>query len=515
MANALHQLRLGQRLGMGFGVVLLLAAIIALVGWSRLTKVMVDVDDSVAMQSRAAAAQRWEEMTLLNVNRTLAIAKASDVPDVKRHFSPLMKETSASISAIQKELEAAATLPETQAQFKTIAEKRAAYLKTRDAVFALLAQHDPSGADRLERDLLPAVDGYMSAVHAYQESQTEHAQAAQQTTREQVERAKLILLVLAVACLLMGAGCAWAITRSVTAPLQDVVSATERIAQGDLSRPLAMSGRDELSELCRSIDAMQGALRSIVHEVRHSTDSIQTASHEVASGGQDLSARTESAASNLQQTASTMEEISGTIRNTADAARTANQLVSGAADAARQGGSVVAQVVSTMDDITESSRRIVDIISVIDGIAFQTNILALNAAVEAARAGEQGKGFAVVAGEVRALAQRAAGAAKEIKTLIQASSEKVNAGSSLVGEAGSSMSAIVESVQRVADIIGEIAVAATHQSEGIGQVNTAVSQLDGMTQQNAALVEESAAAAESLKDQAAKLATAVSVFKLP
>jgi methyl-accepting chemotaxis protein len=515
MSHLLHQMKLGQRLALGFGVVLLLAALIALVGWSRLTQVMTDVDRSAAMQARAAAAQKWEGMTLLNVNRTLAIAKAGDVPDVKRHFSPLMKQTSSEISAIQKDLEAAASTPETQAHFEAIAKQRKHYLATRDAVFGLLAQHDPSASQRLENDLLPAADGYMAAVHAYQTAQTEQAQQAQQATDEAVSRAKLILLALAGTCLVVGALCALIMTRSVTGPIGDVVSATQRIAQGDLSQPLAMDGRDELSTLCRSIDAMQVSLRSIVHEVRHSTDSIQTASHEVASGGQDLSARTESAASNLQQTASTMEEISGTIRNTADAARTANQLVSGAADAARQGGTVVAQVVSTMDDITESSRRIVDIISVIDGIAFQTNILALNAAVEAARAGEQGKGFAVVAGEVRALAQRAAGAAKEIKTLIQTSSEKVNAGAGLVGEAGASMSAIVDSVQRVADIIGEIAVAATHQSEGIGQVNTAVTQLDSMTQQNAALVEESAAAAESLKDQAAKLATAVSVFRLP
>jgi methyl-accepting chemotaxis protein len=292
------------------------------------------------------------------------------------------------------------------------------------------------------------------------------------------------------------------------------VAATQVIAQGDLTHKVEMDGRDEISDLCHSLEAMQASLRHIVHDVRESTDSIKVASDEVAVGSQDLSHRTENAASSLQETASTMEQISGTIRNTADAARMANQLAASAAQAASHGGTVVSQVVATMDEITDSSRRISDIIGVIDGIAFQTNILALNAAVEAARAGEQGRGFAVVAGEVRALAQRAAGAAKEIKTLINASSERVGVGAGLVHDAGASMSAIVDSVQRVADIIGEITSASTEQSDGIGQINLAVSHLDSMTQQNAALVEQSAAAAESLKDQAAKLSSTVSVFKL-
>jgi len=321
-------------------------------------------------------------------------------------------------------------------------------------------------------------------------------------------------MVLALVCLLSGSACAWTMARSVTVPLRKVVAATQIIAGGDLSHRVEMEGRDELCELCQRLEEMQVSLRAIVGEVRQSTDSITVASDEVAAGSPDLSSRTEQAASSLQETASTMEEISGTIRDTADAARMANQLAAGAAQAASRGGTVVSQVVSTMDEITHSSRRIVDIIGVIDGIAFQTNILALNAAVEAARAGEQGRGFAVVAGEVRALAQRAAGSAKEIKVLISASSERVDAGAALVNDAGASMAAIVDSVQRVADIIGEITSASTEQSQGITQVNTAVTQLDSMTQQNAALVEQSAAAAESLKDQAAKLASVVSVFKL-
>jgi methyl-accepting chemotaxis protein len=266
--------------------------------------------------------------------------------------------------------------------------------------------------------------------------------------------------------------------------------------------------------LMHSLQLLDAALLKTVTQVRSASDSINTASSEIASGNQDLSARTEQAASNLEETAASMEELTSTVRNSADAARQANQLAASASEVAVRGGQVVSQVVSTMQDIHQSSQKINDIIGTIDGIAFQTNILALNAAVEAARAGEQGRGFAVVAGEVRNLAQRSAEAAKEIKGLIGASVEKVEAGTKLVADAGQTMSEIVGSIQRVSDIVGEITAAAGEQSDGIGQVNTAVNQLDQMTQQNAALVEESAAAAVSLKDQAARLAQVVAVFRV-
>jgi methyl-accepting chemotaxis protein-2 (aspartate sensor receptor) len=259
---------------------------------------------------------------------------------------------------------------------------------------------------------------------------------------------------------------------------------------------------------------MQDRLRALVGDIRHSADSIQTASTEVAVGNQDLSQRTEQTASSLQQAASSMTQLTSTVNQSAEAASQANQMAGSASAVALRGGEVVSQVVSTMNDINQSSRKIADIIGVIDGIAFQTNILALNAAVEAARAGEQGRGFAVVAGEVRSLAQRSAEAAKEIKGLIGSSVDRVEAGSRLVGDAGSTMNEIVASVQRVSGIIGEITAAAAEQSAGIGQVSSSVGQLDQMTQQNAALVEQSAAAAESLKGQAARLAQLVSVFRL-
>jgi len=302
--------------------------------------------------------------------------------------------------------------------------------------------------------------------------------------------------------------------RSICRPLDTARELATAIAAGDLSRHVEVHGRDETAAMMDTLNAMQDALQRMVGQVRLSSDSINTASVEIATGNHDLSHRTEQTAANLQEAAASMEQLTSTVKQSADTARQANQLAACAADVATRGLEVVSQVVSTMNDINASSKKISDIIAVIDRIAFQTNILALNAAVEAAHAGEQGRGFAVVAGEVRSLAQRSAEAAKEIKTLIGASVEKVDLGSRLVGDAGTTMRDIVSSVQRVTDIIGEITAASSEQSDGIGQINTSVTQLDRMTQQNAALVEESAAAAESLKEQAARLIELMGTFKL-
>jgi methyl-accepting chemotaxis protein len=306
----------------------------------------------------------------------------------------------------------------------------------------------------------------------------------------------------------------WVTLNSICGPIELAVKVAQRIAQGDLSESADVVGHDESAHLLRSLFAMQESLRALVGQVRESATSIRTASTEVAVGNLDLSQRTEQTASSLQVAASSIEQLTGTVNQSADSARQANQLAASAASVAQRGGTVVAQVVSTMDEINSSSKKIADIIGTIDGIAFQTNILALNAAVEAARAGEQGRGFAVVAGEVRSLAGRSAEAAREIKALIGTSVEKVESGSRLVADAGSTMNDIVASVQRVTDIIGEISHAATEQSQGIGQVNNSVAQLDQMTQQNAALVEQSSAAAESLKTQAESLASVVERFRL-
>jgi methyl-accepting chemotaxis protein len=301
---------------------------------------------------------------------------------------------------------------------------------------------------------------------------------------------------------------------SICRPLDAARQLAQAIATGDLRTQLRVAGRDETAALQQALLEMQRSLQDIVGQVRTSAETISVASAEVASGNTDLSQRTEQAAGSLQQTASSMEQITATVRQSADSAGEASRLAVSAASVAQRGGAVVAQVVSTMDDIHTSSRKIADIIGVIDGIAFQTNILALNAAVEAARAGEQGRGFAVVASEVRSLAQRSAAAAREIKALIGASVDRVEAGSRLVADAGSTMGEIVASVQRVRDIVTDISRAATEQSTGIGQVGSAVGDLDRMTQQNAALVEQSAAAAESLKSQAERLAGLVGTFRL-
>ncbi|MDE2456139.1 MAG: HAMP domain-containing protein [Burkholderiales bacterium] len=301
---------------------------------------------------------------------------------------------------------------------------------------------------------------------------------------------------------------------SITGPIGHAREVAQAIDQGDLSREIEIAGRDEASDLLASLQAMQQWLRRIVGDVRHSSANIEVASREVASGNADLSTRTEQAASSLQQTAGSMAQLTSTVGQGADSARQASQLAGSAAEVAQRGGQVVAEVVTTMDEISTSSKKIGDIIGVIDGIAFQTNILALNAAVEAARAGEQGRGFAVVASEVRSLAGRSTDAAREIKSLVGRSLVNVESGSRLVADAGSTMSEIVAGVQRVADIIGEVTAAANEQSRGIGQVNGAISQLDHMTQQNAALVEQSAAAAESMQEQAVRLAALVGAFKI-
>jgi methyl-accepting chemotaxis protein len=412
--------------------------------------------------------------------------------------------TSAQIGELQKLIEASGLNDADRAQMQTIADNRKIVLEARASAMKLRA-------DGMPTDVVEAIQTkYNPAMAKYQKSQRDLRMYYEQNAKTLSAVATGSILIL-IAGIFLGAG--WLI-RSIRTPLRQANDLASRIAQGDLSMQIDTSRGDEFGDLMKSLAGMNESLGRMVQQVRQSTDSIATASAEIASGNNDLAQRTEQTSSNLQSTASSMDQLTGTVQQSADSARQAGSLAAEASAVAERGGAVVKQVVFTMEEINVSSRKISDIIGVIDGIAFQTNILALNAAVEAARAGEQGRGFAVVASEVRSLAQRSAEAAKEIKTLIGTSVEKVASGTKLVSDAGVTMSDIVQSVRKVADVIGEITAASSEQSSGISHVNQAIGNLDQMTQQNAALVEESAAAAESLRDQADQLARAVGVFKI-
>jgi methyl-accepting chemotaxis protein len=390
-------------------------------------------------------------------------------------------------------------------------EKVAASLK--EAIGQALAFNNEGAAKAISSQIDPLNQQMFIEINKLVELQLAAARDVLSNSVASDSRLRIMLLILSAIALCTGIAFAWVITRSIIGPLRDAGLIARKVASGELTSQARDEHRDEIGALLNSLQDMKDSLRSIAREVSTGACAIDEASRQIAAGNANLSARTESQASSLQQTAASMEQLTGTVKQNAENARQANQLVAAASDYAVKGGQVVSEVVDTMGSIQESSRKIVDIISVIDGIAFQTNILALNAAVEAARAGEQGRGFAVVASEVRSLAQRSASAAKEIKMLIGDSVDKVSAGGKLVDAAGSTMDQIVMSVKRVADIMGEITSASEEQSHGIEEINRAVAQMDDMTQQNAALVEEAAAAAESMQYQASSLRRAVSVFK--
>jgi methyl-accepting chemotaxis protein len=513
---SLSRLSIGQRLGAGFGVVLLLTAAMCGVGVAQMRALKSIGEQRDAAQERFAVIERWNGAINLNLARALTMARSGYHAPTVAYLEPAMKATTEGINTLQKSVEQHLASDADKALLADVAAKRKAYIAVRaQAAAAFKDGKADEGQQLVAGPMNAGVEAYLGAVAKLQQAANAEAEALGARAGAEVQRAQATLLALGALAVVVGCALAWSITRSVTRPMLRAVGAAERIAANDLSQPLADTGRgDEIGTLQRALAAMQASLNTIVVEIRQGTASVANASGEIAAASADLSVRTEQAAGSLQQTASAMEQITSAVGQTADSAHGANQLVASANAVAQRGGSVVAAVVATMDEIHAGSRKIADIIGVIDGIAFQTNILALNAAVEAARAGEQGRGFAVVAAEVRSLAQRSATAAREIKSLIGASVEKVESGSRLVADAGGTMGEIVASVQRVADIIGEVRIAATEQSGGIGQVNHAVSELDKVTQQNSALVEESAAAAESLKDQAARLAALVDRFRV-
>ena len=443
---------------------------------------------------------------------TLVEASAADV-------AKNTAEVDANIVAIDKVWEAymATTLtPDEEKLAKAFAENRNKFEQEGllPAVAALRA-HDTKAAQQVVvGKILPLYVPVGEGITALMRLQMDEAKKQYTTAVGRYETIRAIAITAIVVGLSVAVLFGLFLVRGISRSLDQAVRAADAVARGDLSQPIDVDGTDEVAKLLRALAAMKDSLVGIVSNVRQSSDSIATGSAQIATGNADLSQRTEEQAANLQQTAASMEQLTSTVKQNSDTARQANQLATGASETAAKGGVVVGQVVSMMEAITASSKKISDIISVIDGIAFQTNILALNAAVEAARAGEQGRGFAVVASEVRSLAQRSASAAKEIKSLIGESVERVETGSKLVDDAGKSMQDIVSQVRRVNDLIAEISAASIEQTQGISQVGDAVNQLDQVTQQNAALVEESAAAADSLKQQAVKLAEVVAVFKL-
>jgi methyl-accepting chemotaxis protein len=508
----LNNWRVGTRLSGGFAVILLLLTVTLVISIWRLTSMSTATRAMMAIPlAKERLTEEWVRTTALSITRTKAIAKSSD-PSLDALFAADSKSRG---SDIANELEAMAKTPDEQKLFDKITETRKVYLNLRDTMKKTKRDGSAEEANRMfDGEFTTVSAAYLASMQAYLDYQHTSIDATAEAIENNAEHSTVLLGCLGTCALLLGIGFAWALTRSITRPVAQAAALADAVARGDLSHRLVIDGKDEVAELMRSLGNMNTSLHQLVTQVRQSADSIQTASSEVAAGNNDLSARTEQQASALEETAASMEELSSTVKQNADNAKQANQLALSASSVAVKGGEVVAQVVGTMKGINDSSKKIADIISVIDGIAFQTNILALNAAVEAARAGEQGRGFAVVAAEVRSLAGRSADAAKEIKSLINASVERVEQGTTLVDRAGATMTEIVTSIKRVTDIVGEISSASAEQSAGVAQVGEAVGQMDQATQQNAALVEESAAAAESLKGQAQQLVASVAVFKL-
>src|SRR5450830_1565000 len=517
----LAKMKVGTRLGLGFALVLVFLVAVTAVGILRMAQIQNRLDHVISVNnvvSRLVLDMRNNVAERINSLRVLTMI--SDPADMEADMNRI-KELAGKYADYQTKLGA-------QFQLESLAEEKQLLASVKDAeatampaiakASELWLASKPEEATRvLVKEIRPAQKKWMTALEQLGALEDKMNAQMQVDAASGFSSARTFMIIMGLLAVAISVVAALVITRGLLKQLGGepdyTASIAGSIAAGDLSISINTTGADKNS-LVVEMREMRNSLRDIVSQVRTGTETIGTASREIAAGNVDLSSRTEMQASSLEKTASAMDELTSTVKQNADNAREANQLASAASDVAVKGGQVVSEVVNTMSSIDASAKKIVDIIGVIDGIAFQTNILALNAAVEAARAGEQGRGFAVVASEVRNLAQRSAGAAKEIKMLIDDSVEKVGAGTKLVGQAGVTMDEVVASVRRVTDIMSEIANASQEQSAGIEQVNHSIIEMDSMTQQNAALVEEAAAAAQSLQDQAGELARVVSIFKL-
>ena len=512
----MSKLKISTRLALSFGLIIVLLAMVAFVSVSRIRNINAStekiLDDRYVKVMLANTIQ--SEVNIQARLLSIAIIGANDADEVSSNLAKVQASRKKNEELLAR-LKAMINTPKGQELLQAVMTSRESYARTRDANIKLLQEGkaETAGIFLLTQLRYPQ-EKFLTALAAMAGFQESLMAAEGKQALANGRLAIILSLSLSIAATLIAIVLAILISRSISRPINEAVKVAQRVASGDLSGSIDARGTDETGLLLRALKEMNDNLQGIVARVRHGTDAIAHGSREIASGNMDLSSRTEQQASSLEETASSMEELTSTVKQNGENARQANQMAQSASSVASKGGQVVAEVITTMDSINASSKKIVDIIGVIDGIAFQTNILALNAAVEAARAGEQGRGFAVVATEVRNLAHRSAAAAKEIKILIDDSVQQVNLGSNLVNQAGSTMQEIVSSVRRVTDIMAEITSASNEQEAGIEQINQAITEMDAVTQQNAALVEEAAAASEALQDQAGILAEAVSVFKL-
>ncbi len=512
--NILRNMKIGTRLSLGFGAVLTLLALLFGLGLQSLNQMREQLHQIVNdsnVKTAAAYELAIEIRTLSNAFSNIILGDDAGIPREKETIAAAREKYGKAWALLKERAvtdEDKALMAEVEA---TITRSRPINNK---AIEVRMEGKKDEAAEILAKQIDPSTQAIVAGMGKIVEHEKDSAAKAAEHAEMEYVSARNLMIGIGTLAIILGGLIGWFSMRSITRPIGEAVKVAKTVASGDLSSRIEIHSKDETGQLLQALKDMNDNLLNIVSQVRSGTDAIATASSQIASGNLDLSARTEEQAGSLEETASSMEELTSTVKQNTDNARQANQLAQSASGVAIKGGAVVAQVVETMESIKGSSKKIVDIIGVIDGIAFQTNILALNAAVEAARAGEQGRGFAVVAAEVRSLAQRSAAAAKEIKELIGDSVDKVDVGSKLVDQAGVTMDEVVDSVRRVTDIMNEIAAASEEQSSGIEQVNQAISQMDQVTQQNAALVEEAAAASQAMREQADNLARVVGVFKL-